>query len=47
LRLFKCSQWLWLVVPGLYHDNPSEISQNGHIAPEDAPISGQASPSPE
>lgn len=25
LRLFKCHQWLWLVVPGLYHDNPTLI----------------------
>jgi hypothetical protein len=25
LRLFKCSQWLWLVVPGLRHDDPTHI----------------------
>lgn len=28
LRLFKCYQWLWLVVPGLYHDNPTLIQSN-------------------
>jgi hypothetical protein len=25
LRLFKCSQWLWLVVMGLRQDNPSVL----------------------
>lgn len=25
LRLFKCSQWLWLVVVGLHQDDPSHI----------------------
>lgn len=25
LRLFKCSQWYWLVVLGLYHDSPTEL----------------------
>lgn len=25
LRLFKCSQWYWVVVLGLYHDNPTQI----------------------
>lgn len=25
LRLFKCRMWLWLVVPGLYDDNPTEL----------------------
>lgn len=28
LRLFKCSQWLWLVVIGLYQDNPSLIQES-------------------
>jgi hypothetical protein len=27
LRLFKCHQWLWLVVPGLYHDDPTIIKE--------------------
>jgi hypothetical protein len=26
LRLFKCRQWLWLVVPGLRDDDPRTIS---------------------
>ena len=26
LRLFKCRQWLWLVVPGLYHDDPTTLN---------------------
>jgi hypothetical protein len=25
LRLFKCRQWLWLVVPGLYDADPTRI----------------------
>jgi hypothetical protein len=25
LRLFKCRQWLWLVVPGLYDAEPTKI----------------------
>lgn len=25
LRLFKCRQWFWVVVPGLKHDNPQTI----------------------
>ncbi|MDX1522965.1 MAG: hypothetical protein R3264_15155 [Anaerolineae bacterium] len=25
LRLFKCRQWLWLVVPGLFHDDPTQL----------------------
>jgi hypothetical protein len=25
LRLFKCQMWLWLVIPGLYEDNPTKI----------------------
>ena len=25
LRLFKCSQWYWLVVLGLRHDNPKRV----------------------
>lgn len=31
LRLFKCRQWLWLVVPGLAHDEPTKIKmeENG------------------
>ena len=30
LRLFKCRQWLWLVVPGLYHTEPTQLkSING------------------
>lgn len=26
LRLFKCSQWLWLVIPGLFNDNADVIT---------------------
>ncbi|MEW5988818.1 MAG: hypothetical protein AB1791_19505, partial [Chloroflexota bacterium] len=26
LRLFKCRQWLWLVVPGLYEVEPTQIA---------------------
>lgn len=25
LRLFKCRQWFWLVIPGLRDDKPTEI----------------------
>jgi hypothetical protein len=32
LRLFKCRQWFWLVVPGLRHADPSRITQNGNGA---------------
>lgn len=27
LRLFKCRQWFWLVVPGLQHENPKVLMQ--------------------
>jgi hypothetical protein len=27
LRLFKCRQWLWLVVPGLYDAEPTTIKR--------------------
>jgi hypothetical protein len=30
LRLFKCRQWFWLVVPGLYDADPTRISLNGN-----------------
>jgi len=30
LRLFKCRQWFWLVVPGLHHAEPTVISPNGN-----------------
>ncbi len=26
LRLFKCRQWLWLVIPGLYEADPTQIA---------------------
>ncbi len=26
LRLFKCRQWLWLVVPGLHEADPTQIA---------------------
>jgi hypothetical protein len=29
LRLFKCRQWLWLVVPGLYDADAAQITANG------------------
>jgi len=32
LRLFKCRQWFWLVVPGLLDAEPTQISQNGNGA---------------
>jgi len=32
LRLFKCRQWFWLVVPGLYHADAARISRNGNGA---------------
>lgn len=25
LRLFKCRQWLWFIVPGLHHETPTEL----------------------
>jgi hypothetical protein len=28
LRLFKCRQWFWLVVPGLHQHNPSQTICN-------------------
>src|SRR2546421_1617502 len=28
LRLFKCRQWFWLVVLGLYHDEPTVYHNN-------------------
>jgi hypothetical protein len=28
LRLFKCRQWFWLVVPGLYHADPKILHPN-------------------
>lgn len=31
LRLFKCRQWLWLVVPGLHHDEPTKIKTESLI----------------
>jgi hypothetical protein len=27
LRLFKCNKWLWLVVLGLKHNNPTQIEE--------------------
>ena len=30
LRLFKCQQWFWLVVPGLYDAEPTELHLNGN-----------------
>ena len=29
LRLFKCRQWFWLVVPGLENTQPTKFSRNG------------------
>jgi hypothetical protein len=29
LRLFKCRQWFWLVVPGLCDAEPQTLSKNG------------------
>lgn len=29
LRLFKCRQWFWMVVIGLYEKEPTKISGNG------------------
>jgi hypothetical protein len=28
LRLFKCRQWFWLVVPGLYDAEPTRLGTN-------------------
>lgn len=36
LRLFKCSQWFWLVVVGLHHDKPKCIQQEHGNQQEDA-----------
>ncbi len=30
LRLFKCRQWFWVVVPGLLHADPTRIQEEGH-----------------
>jgi len=30
LRLFKCRQWFWFVVPGLYEAEPSRLYLNGN-----------------
>lgn len=30
LRLFKCRQWFWLVVPGLKDAEPQKMSMNGN-----------------
>lgn len=30
LRLFKCRQWFWLVVPGLHDNAPKRLSLNGN-----------------
>lgn len=30
LRLFKCRQWFWLVVPGLYQHNPSHCTNGSN-----------------
>ncbi len=27
LRLFKCRMWFWLVIPGLYEDDPTQIKE--------------------
>jgi hypothetical protein len=32
LRLFKCRQWFWLVVPGLHDAEPTRLSLNGNGA---------------
>ena len=37
LRLFKCRQWFWLVVPGLRDGEPTRISPNGARLPEEQP----------
>lgn len=29
LRLFKCRQWLWLVIPGLRDDLPTRLNGSG------------------
>jgi hypothetical protein len=31
LRLFKCRQWFWLVVPGLYDDEPTKLHPHNHV----------------
>ena len=35
LRLFKCRQWFWLVVPGLRHDQPTVLHSTVPHAPPD------------
>jgi hypothetical protein len=30
LRLFKCNQWFWLVIPGLYDADATKIAPNGN-----------------
>ncbi len=30
LRLFKCQQWYWFVIPGLYEAKPTQILQISH-----------------
>ncbi len=32
LRLFKCYQWFWLVVPGLHDADPTRLVLNGNGA---------------
>jgi hypothetical protein len=34
LRLFKCRQWFWLVVPGLEDAEPTQFSRNGSGPPD-------------
>jgi hypothetical protein len=29
LRLFKCHQWFWLVIPGLRNDAPTRLTPSG------------------
>jgi hypothetical protein len=33
LRLFKCRQWFWLVVPGLYDDEPTRLRSDDTSEP--------------
>ena len=35
LRLFKCRQWFWLVVPGLYDAEPTQLYLNGVRPPKE------------
>lgn len=32
LRLFKCRQWFWLVVPGLHDAEPTKLSPRGAVS---------------